>query len=171
MLIQYFSRPSNQQSNKGAAIGYGVGITMCTFLNILIKHPTMMSELHTGIKMKAALSSVIYRKALKVTQAALSDISPGQVVNLMANDVSRFELFLSPLHYIWIGPIQMFVAAAILYEVVSCSRLWCVQSCCLDDNRLFFFLFQVSFAVFIGVAFIVLLIPLQRKLTYLRLTI
>lgn len=79
----------------------------------------MMSELHSGLKIKAALSSVIYRKALKVSQSALNVVSPGQVVNLMANDVSRFELFLSPLHYLWIGPIQMFVAAALLYRVVS----------------------------------------------------
>lgn len=78
----------------------------------------MMSELHTGLKMKAALSSIIYRKVLKISQTALNEVSPGQIVNLMANDVARFELFLNPLHYLWIGPVQMFIAAALLYRMV-----------------------------------------------------
>lgn len=37
-------------------------------------------------------------------------------VNLVARDLSRFDLFPQLLHYIWIGPLQIILITYILYE-------------------------------------------------------
>lgn len=49
---------------------------------------------------------------------ALSETSTGQIVNLMSNDVGRFDSSAIYLHYLYIGPIQAVIVAVVLYFYV-----------------------------------------------------
>jgi len=49
---------------------------------------------------------------------ALSETSTGQIVNLMSNDVGRFDSTAIYLHYLFIGPLQAIVVVVILYFYV-----------------------------------------------------
>lgn len=60
---------------------------------------------------------------LRLSRSALNQTQIGQVVNLLSNDVSRFDLTPVYLHYIWIMPIQAFVSAFFMYESVGYSVL------------------------------------------------
>ena len=42
-----------------------------------------------GIWVRAAVTSAIYRKALRVSQASKREVTTGEVVNLMSVDVQR----------------------------------------------------------------------------------
>jgi ATP-binding cassette subfamily C (CFTR/MRP) protein 4 len=39
----------------------------------------------------------------------------GQLVNLLSNDVNRFDICMGMLHYIWIGPLQLTIVIYILW--------------------------------------------------------
>ncbi len=56
-------------------------------------------------------------------QQALGHTTIGQMVNLMSNDVNRFDLSVIYLHYLWVGPIQTLITAVILYYAIGLSCL------------------------------------------------
>lgn len=47
-----------------------------------------------------------------MNNSALNDTAAGKVVNILSNDMQRFDLALMFLHYIWIIPLQL---AAVCY--------------------------------------------------------
>jgi ATP-binding cassette subfamily C (CFTR/MRP) protein 4 len=73
---------------------------------------------------------------LKLSKTALGERTVGQAVNLLSNDVSRFDVVLIFLAYVWIGPVQMVIIVYFMWQ-------------------------QIGIATFTGVATVVLLIPLQ----------
>jgi ATP-binding cassette subfamily C (CFTR/MRP) protein 4 len=52
---------------------------------------------------------------------ALGETTVGQVVNLMSNDVNRFDVAVIFLHYMWIGPIETFVVTYFMWMEVGPS--------------------------------------------------
>lgn len=62
---------------------------------------------------------------MKVSSQAMSESSAGLVVNLMANDVNRFDTGPLFAHYLWIGPLETTVRILIsvydtyLYECLG----------------------------------------------------
>jgi ATP-binding cassette subfamily C (CFTR/MRP) protein 4 len=71
-----------------------------------------------------------------LSKTALGETVVGQAVNLLSNDVSRFDVLLLFLAYIWIGPVQMVIIVYLMWQ-------------------------QIGIATFTGAASVVLLIPLQ----------
>jgi ATP-binding cassette subfamily C (CFTR/MRP) protein 4 len=45
----------------------------------------------------------------------LRSASGGQVVNLLSNDVSRFDMVLGHIHFMWVAPIQLALVIYILW--------------------------------------------------------
>lgn len=60
---------------------------------------------------------------LKLNKTSLGQTAVGQIVNLMSNDVARFDLTPVFLHYMWIMPIQAVAAALIMYNSVGWAAL------------------------------------------------
>lgn len=58
-----------------------------------------------------------------LSQKSLGQTTIGQMVNIMTNDVNRFDGTLVFLHYLWIAPIQALVATTILLFVIGPSCL------------------------------------------------
>ena len=137
-LIDYFA-PNNKTITESEVYLYALGVVLCSLTTILFVHPYMMAVLHIGMKLRVACCSLIYRKSLKLSKTALgSESTVGQVVNLLSNDVNRFDVAIIFLHYLWIGPIQTIIATYFMYQKIQTS-------------------------VFFGVAFMLLFIPLQGK--------
>ena len=47
----------------------------------------------------------------------------GQMVNIMSNDVNRFDFSVIFLHYLWVGPLQTLISTIILLYVIGPSCL------------------------------------------------
>lgn len=71
-------------------------------------------------------------------RTALGQTTVGQLVNLLSNDVSKFDQGFVLCHFVWVGPIQTAVGIYMLYRVIGV-------------------------AAFFGVAFLLSFIPLQSK--------
>lgn len=68
------------------------------------------------MKIRVSLCSLIYRKTLKLSQNAVRE---NAVVNLLSNDVNRFELISVLLHYMWLAPLMAIIIAYILWQEVK----------------------------------------------------
>ena len=75
------------------------------------------------MKLRVASSSLLYRKALKLSNTALGQTTVGQMVNLLSNDVKRFDNCGLTLHYLWAGPLQLTIITALLYQRLGPSAL------------------------------------------------
>lgn len=93
---------------------------------------------HTGMKMRVACCSLIYRKSLRLSNVALAQTTIGQMINLLSNDVNRFDHAAMNFHNLWVTPIQVFLIMYLVYA-------------------------QVGWTGIVGIGFIMIFIPLQSK--------
>ncbi|ALC47338.1 CG4562 [Drosophila busckii] len=146
-LVSFYA--NNQDSNdQTKAYLYAAGVILCSAFNVMFMHPYMLGMFHTGMKVRIAMCSMIYRKALRLSRTALGDTTIGQVVNLISNDVGRLDVSVIHMHYLWLGPVEIGVVTWLMYR-------------------------EIGVAAFFGVAVMLLFIPLQaylgKKTSVLRL--
>lgn len=75
-------------------------------------------------------------QSLQLSQRALSDTAPGKLVNLLSNDVNRFDIISVVMHPLWTSPIMTIIAGFILWN-------------------------EIRFAGMIGMAIVFLIVPIQ----------
>ncbi|KAI5642315.1 ABC transporter transmembrane region domain-containing protein [Phthorimaea operculella] len=121
-LFDYYK--SESSVSWGEAIFFAFGVVFCSTVNVMVQHPFMMGVMHIGMKMRVGICSLIYRKALKVSLQAISEHSAGLVVNLMANDVNRFDTGPLFVHYLWIGPVETMLMTAYLYREMGMAAVY-----------------------------------------------
>lgn len=88
-VVRYYANP--ERSNISEAYWYSAGIIACSFFAVITQHALMLSNLTLGMKVRVSACSIIYRKSLKLSKAALINTTSGQIVNLLSNDVGRWE--------------------------------------------------------------------------------
>ncbi|XP_046392416.1 ATP-binding cassette sub-family C member 4-like [Ischnura elegans] len=120
-LISYFNPGS--EISKESAYWHAGGVVLCSGIAIYVSHPYMISAMHIGMKVRVACCSLIYRKALRLSKTALGQTTAGQVVNLLSNDVNRFDIVFMFLHYLWIGPIETAIITYLLYTEIGISAI------------------------------------------------
>ncbi|XP_037037714.1 multidrug resistance-associated protein 4-like isoform X1 [Bradysia coprophila] len=120
-LLLYFRDNSTITFEK--AIWYSCGLLLFNALQALSTNQFYMTGFHMGMKVRVAVCSVIYRKALRLSQTALGDTAPGKVVNLLSNDVNRFEWVSILINSMWTGPLVSIVVAVLLYMEIGYAGL------------------------------------------------
>lgn len=121
-LIAYYSKG---EDNINTAYLYAAGLILFSAINVIIMHPYMLGTMHVGMKIRVAMCSMIYRKALRLSRTALGETTAGQVVNLISNDVGRLDLAMIFVHYLWLGPIEtIFITYLMSIEVSYLTTFW-----------------------------------------------
>lgn len=75
----------------------------------------------TGVKLKAALISAIYRKSLELSNEARGTKSTGDIVNLMAVDSQRLQDVTQFSQHLWSAPLQIILCTVSLYGLLGYS--------------------------------------------------
>lgn len=57
---------------------------------------------------------ILYFKALRLSQTALGETALGKVVNLLSNDVGRFDLVSTLIHSMWSAPLMAIIVGYLL---------------------------------------------------------
>ncbi|XP_011505751.1 PREDICTED: probable multidrug resistance-associated protein lethal(2)03659 [Ceratosolen solmsi marchali] len=93
---------------------------------ILIKLVTVLFQQHAyqlacrmGMRARVACCSLMYRKTLRLHKSILDQTAAGQVINLMSNDVSRFDMFFQFINFMWITPIQVLLIVYIMWDSIG----------------------------------------------------
>lgn len=105
----------------------------------LTYHPFILFVFKTGCKVRVACSGLIYRKSTRLLKSSAQDGQSGQIINLMANDLSKLEIGMSFFIYdFWKGPLEALSFFGVIYHEIGLSAV-------------------------IGMAFLASFIPLQGK--------
>ncbi|XP_055306890.1 ATP-binding cassette subfamily C member 4-like isoform X2 [Sitodiplosis mosellana] len=113
-FLRYFRNDTNVTYDE--ALLYAIGIMILNFLNALCSNHILLLSYHNGMKVRVAVCSLIYRKSLRLSQTALGETSPGKVVNLLSNDVNRFDWASFFFNSLWISPLLTFIVGCLLWK-------------------------------------------------------
>lgn len=141
-LLQFF-RKDNETLTKDDAWVAAAGIVAVSLFAAFNSNQFVYQSFITGMRIRVAVCSIIYRKATKLSQNALGDTAPGKVVNLLSNDVNRFDLVSVFIHSMWSAPLFAIVVGYLLYQ-------------------------EVEWAGFVGILAVFLVVPIQCKCLYLE---
>lgn len=89
-----------------------------------------------GFRARAALTTAVYRKSLKLSSSARSTTSVGVIVNIMSTDAQKLKDVTPLLNGVWSSPLTIAAALYLLYQ-------------------------QIGASTFVGVGFLIVLFPLQ----------
>jgi ABC-type multidrug transport system fused ATPase/permease subunit len=87
---------------------------LCSILQT--RHQVIMS--HCAVFVRTAVSTMLYRKALRVSAAGRAKTSTGQVVNMMSNDTAQLQRFLQFVGMTLVAPIQIIIALVLINQQV-----------------------------------------------------
>nr|POE76226.1 metal resistance protein ycf1 [Quercus suber] len=114
-------RPGNepQPPVKGAAIALAmfavsIGQTACL-------HQYFQRSFETGMRVKAALTAMIYRKSMRLSNEGRSAKSTGDIVNYMAVDTQRLQDLAQYGQQVWSAPFQIILCMISLNQLVGVS--------------------------------------------------
>nr|XP_023028383.1 multidrug resistance-associated protein 4-like [Leptinotarsa decemlineata] len=113
-MLEFYS--PNTKTTKEEALFYAGGIVFLNISSTVIFTQYMMNAIHTGMRVRAAVIVLIYRKAVKLSRTALGETPAGKVVNLLSNDVARFDFASVMCHQLWTGPISAIIVMTYLYQ-------------------------------------------------------
>ncbi|XP_075974894.1 multidrug-Resistance like Protein 1 isoform X3 [Anticarsia gemmatalis] len=119
LLINFVS--SKEPMWKGYL--YAVALLACaTVQTMLLAHYFTRMYL-VGMRIRTALTSSIYRKSLRMSNAARKESTVGEIVNLMSVDAQRFVELTAYLNMIWSAPLQIALALYFLWGILGPSVL------------------------------------------------
>uniref|UniRef100_A0A4W6DND0 Multidrug resistance-associated protein 4 n=1 Tax=Lates calcarifer TaxID=8187 RepID=A0A4W6DND0_LATCA len=124
MMIQYFENYNpNDKKALYETLGYAAALSICTIGLALLHHLYFYHVQRAGMKIRVAMCHMIYKKALCLSSSAMGKTTTGQIVNLLSNDVNKFDDVTIFLHFLWVGPLQAAVVVGLLWLEIGPSCL------------------------------------------------
>ncbi|KAB0345161.1 hypothetical protein FD754_022087 [Muntiacus muntjak] len=120
-MIRYFESSNSVAFHE--AYGYSAGLSASVLVWAVLHHLYFYHIQRVGMRLRVAVCHMIYRKALRLSSSAMGKTTTGQIVNLLSNDVNRFDQVMMFLHYLWVGPLQAIAVTALLWMEIGMSCL------------------------------------------------
>ena len=113
-------------SNAASYVGYlyAIGLGLSTTLQVLIHHQFFFRTTRIGIHIRIALSSIIYKRLLSLPTRAIMKTTTGQMINLISNDVSKFEELSIIIHHIWAAPLEAIIVFGLIWNEIGIPTLF-----------------------------------------------
>ncbi|NXT80894.1 MRP4 protein, partial [Zapornia atra] len=123
-IINYFETyDSSNEVALNFAYCYAAALSVCTLILAIMHHLYFYHVQRAGMKLRVAMCHMIYRKALRLSNVAMAKTTTGQIVNLLSNDVNKFDQVTIFLHFLWAGPIQAVAVTVLLWMEIGPSCL------------------------------------------------
>lgn len=139
-LVAYFA-PGQTAHTKQDAYLYAFGIIGTSAFAVFAFHTFVLWIYETGAQVRVGCMGLMYRKSLSLKKSAMAEGLNGQMINILSNELSRFDYTLCFLYDCWKGPLELLLFGYFIYQ-------------------------QIGVAAFAGIAFITLFVPLQSKLYF-----
>ncbi|KAI8353036.1 P-loop containing nucleoside triphosphate hydrolase protein [Mortierella sp. GBAus27b] len=105
--------------------GYTLAASMvlCSLFQTLCAHQHNHLCFRTGMRIRSALVTAIYRKALCLSNSARQQFTVGEIVNHMSVDAQRVQELMNFLHVVWSSIFQMGATLYLLYLTLGWATL------------------------------------------------
>ncbi|KAG5875549.1 hypothetical protein JTB14_025763 [Gonioctena quinquepunctata] len=113
-LISYF-KPGQTTMTKNEVYYYAALVLGVHLIYVFYIHNYVIWVQQLGLEIKTSFSSLLYRKALKLSPSSVSEISLGNIVTLITRDVHTFEQSIWIINDAWIGIVQTCIICYLLY--------------------------------------------------------
>ncbi|OMJ19580.1 Metal resistance protein YCF1 [Smittium culicis] len=115
------------QTDNSISITKGFIISFAMLFNSLFQTMFLQQYFHlafnTGIKAKTAITNVVFKKSMNLSNSARQKLSTGDIFNLMSVDANKISDVVSYINTIWSGPLQAIVCVILLYKTIGVSAL------------------------------------------------
>ncbi|XP_047368145.1 multidrug resistance-associated protein 1 isoform X4 [Vespa velutina] len=95
---------------------YAILLLITATLQTLVLSQYFHRMFLVGLRIRTALITAIYRKALRMSNSARKESTLGEIVNLMSVDAQRFMDLTAYINMIWSAPLQIILALTFLWE-------------------------------------------------------
>ncbi|CAG2110175.1 unnamed protein product [Medioppia subpectinata] len=133
-VVRYFQKKQHIAYTDAAYCA--AGVVLCSAGCVTLNHLNFTYLMKTGMRMRVACCALMFKKSMKLSRSAMGKTTVGQILNMMSNDVNRFDEFAFTVHSLFVAPIQSAVILFLLWE-------------------------HLSWACFSGLGVIILFIPFQ----------
>ncbi|CAF3803663.1 unnamed protein product [Adineta steineri] len=116
ILKQILAFLSDSTAPLWLGIFFAVLLGACTFCQTLFLQSYFHRQFTVGLRFRSAITGLVYRKSLRLSNSAKQATTTGEIVNIMSIDASRFGDITSYLHVLWSGPFQICLALGLLYR-------------------------------------------------------
>ena len=141
-LVTYLEQPLDMKPDHEKYISFSTarlmasGIVITSIMLQVSRHYGLFLTATLGNKIRTAVSTMLYKKLLKMSSSSCKEADVGQILNIIANDLTRFEDLASDIHAIPLAPIITVMVIIFTYQLIR-------ESC------------------FVGLAVILLFMPIQ----------
>nr|XP_046475196.1 multidrug resistance-associated protein 1 isoform X10 [Neodiprion pinetum] len=122
-----FVETKDSSGNFGEPLWKGYFYAVLLFLTATIQTLVLSQYFNrmflVGLRIRTALIAAIYRKALRMSNAARKESTVGEIVNLMSVDAQRFMDLTAYINMIWSAPLQIVLALYFLWDTLGASVL------------------------------------------------
>ncbi|KAJ3103612.1 Multidrug resistance-associated protein 4 [Phlyctochytrium bullatum] len=113
-LLRWFQNPL---ANPNEGYYYALGMSLTVVAHALLHHFEFFAAMRVGMQLRTAFIATIYRKCLALSISHTS--STGLIVNLVSNDVQRFEDAAPFSHFFWLGPLEVLLITYFMWLEIS----------------------------------------------------
>ncbi|XP_060117019.1 ATP-binding cassette sub-family C member 6 [Heteronotia binoei] len=118
---------------------YAVLLFLLACLQTLFEQRYMYVCLTLGVKLKTAVTGLVYRKILVLSAAAKKTTTVGEIVNLVSVDVQKLTDLIVYFNGTWLAPVRIIICFVFLWQLLGPSALTSVA--------VFLFLLPLNFVI------------------------
>ncbi|XP_053212744.1 ATP-binding cassette sub-family C member 4-like [Panonychus citri] len=123
LIVRYYSNNNYTNVTWRECLFYSIGLTVTLFFFGFIRHQIFLSTSRQGLRIRTTLTAVVYKKLLTMSRAATTKTDIGYILNIISNDLSRFDDLMFSIMYIVIAPLISIAALAYLISVLGIASL------------------------------------------------
>ena len=123
LMREFIAFMGTPHAPVGDGVKLALGLFMLTALMQPIQNLSFLIGGTTGAKQRSVMNALLFQKALRLSNEARQGSSVGQIVNLMSNDANRFQEFGWFAISMWLVPVYLTVAIALLINMLGISAL------------------------------------------------
>lgn len=122
-IINFVGGSTQGENGSRDPLWRGIFFAVLLFLTAIVQTLLMGQYFKrvfvVGVRVRTALVGAIYKKALRLSNAARKESTVGEIVNLMAVDAQRFLELTSYINALWSAPLQIILALYFLYDMLG----------------------------------------------------
>ncbi|KAJ8042431.1 Multidrug resistance-associated protein 4 [Holothuria leucospilota] len=122
-FIQFFD--DDGLSEDSDIFVFAAAITVNRLLIATFLQPTFFWNNRIALRSRVALSGLMFKKILRLSQEALRESSTGQIINMLSTDVHSLDMAFMLLHFIWVVPVMLLICSIILWYILGPPSLLC----------------------------------------------